>query len=588
MLIVTGCSVDNDNEEVGFNQDVENNDAKFSTSLEASSSSVTINWNNEKQTIQGIGASDAWLSDDIENHNKRNEIINRFFRTDGNNIGLSILRQRIDPNVRPDSNTWLWSNPKFKANAWVANQAKNRGVNKIWASCWTAPAWMKTNNSKTDGGKLKTENFSDYAVFLSEYVKRMKNFENVDYYGISPQNEPGYKTWESMIWDYGKLKDFIADDLTWRMNAAGLGSTKIFYPEETRWGDIDNEKWKLTSSDIQNNVDIICGHSYGPISFEDYSNYGKPIWHTEYWIENLQEIDGAIKLGEYIHKYFVQANVETFHYWWMVTNHPSKLNGLIRLDGSTNYTIYKTFYALGQFSKFIKPGWKRISVSNASPYSNIYISAYKNNNNSKVTIVAVNNSSQSQDVDINFNGFNSSLTPYRTSGSENLDEKSSIPSTSSMIVALPKKSITTFTGSASESSPLPPTGVWLRLKNRESGKFAYLKSDDSNRLRGNGQGSGNAAYWMFLDAGNGYYKIKNQSTNGFAYSKNNDSFRIRGNGAGASDSAFWKPGIVNGNWFKLTNKENGANMRFLNSDNSRLRADNNSTNNSAQWVWELL
>lgn len=593
IVFLMGCDSDAINEEDDklINESINETETLTSTAVQSSGTSATINWNDTKQTIKGFGASDAWLSDEIENHSKSGELMDRFFKSDDGNIGLSILRQRIDPKIRPNSNTWDWTNTKFKANAWTATQAKLRGVDKIWASCWTAPAWMKDNNKLTGGGYLKTTNFSDYATFLSEYVKRMKVQENVDYYGLSPQNEPGQKTWESMEWNSGKLKDFVADNLRARLNSAGLSSTKIFYPEETRWGDIDRSEWALSSSKVQNNVDIFCGHSYGTVNYDNYTNYGKPIWHTEYWTEFLPEVDGAISLGENIHKYFVNAKVEAFHYWWMVTAHPSKRNGLIRLDGTSGYTIYKNFYALGQFSKFIKPGWKRISVTNPSPFSSVFISAYKNNSNNKIVIVAVNNSSVSRTMDLNFNGFTSAVTPYRTSSSENLDKKSSLATSGSVIVSLPKKSITTYVGSATEGSMesvLPPTEVWLRLKNRATGKYAYLKADDNNRLRGVGQGTGDGSFWKFIGVGNEYFKIQNFVSNGFAYRKSNDSNRIRGNGAGTGGAAFWKPEVVNGEWFRLVNQSNGKYLRNVTSDSNRLRADNTSTGEDAQWKWEPL
>ena len=49
-----------------------------------------------------------------------------------------------------------------------AAKAKNSAL-KIFASPWTPPAWMKTNNSLY-GGKLSTNRYSDYANYLVKYA----------------------------------------------------------------------------------------------------------------------------------------------------------------------------------------------------------------------------------------------------------------------------------------------------------------------------------------------------------------------------------------------------------------------------------
>ncbi len=55
---------------------------------------------------------------------------------------------------------------------------------------WSAPAWMKDNDSFTDQGYLQSQYYAAYAQY---FVKTIQAYQaqgvHVDY--VSPQNEPG-------------------------------------------------------------------------------------------------------------------------------------------------------------------------------------------------------------------------------------------------------------------------------------------------------------------------------------------------------------------------------------------------------------
>ena len=80
--------------------------------------------------------------------------------------------------------------------------AKTAGSNvKILASPWTAPAAWKTNNSRVNGGKLKTDYYDDYANHLNSYVQYMRG-QGVPIDVTSVQNEPAnrHPDYDSMDW----------------------------------------------------------------------------------------------------------------------------------------------------------------------------------------------------------------------------------------------------------------------------------------------------------------------------------------------------------------------------------------------------
>lgn len=162
---------------------------------------VNINSAILMQTIDGFGASTAW-------HGQISDAeANAAFRNDNNNqLGLSILRVRIDPNSS-------WADEKVNA-----TKAKARGA-IILASPWTPPASMKTNKN-TVGGELAVASYSAYADYLKRFCDYMGNVDIV-----SLQNEPNIAvTYESCNWNATQLLNFCKN------NAPAIGKP-IMMPE---------------------------------------------------------------------------------------------------------------------------------------------------------------------------------------------------------------------------------------------------------------------------------------------------------------------------------------------------------------------
>jgi glucosylceramidase len=69
---------------------------------------------------------------------------------------------------------------------------------KLFASVWSAPKWMKTNNDFHGKSSLKPEHYqvwADYFIkFLDEYAKH-----DLHYWGLTTQNEPLH----GLVFDYG-------------------------------------------------------------------------------------------------------------------------------------------------------------------------------------------------------------------------------------------------------------------------------------------------------------------------------------------------------------------------------------------------
>jgi glucosylceramidase len=59
---------------------------------------------------------------------------------------------------------------------------------KIMGSPWSAPAWMKTNESAI-GGSLRQEYFEAYSTYFVRYIEEMQK-NNIHIDAITVQNEP--------------------------------------------------------------------------------------------------------------------------------------------------------------------------------------------------------------------------------------------------------------------------------------------------------------------------------------------------------------------------------------------------------------
>lgn len=401
LLFFISCSKNSSNNSTGTN------------TATPSASTVTVNLTGTKQTIDGFGGSTAWsgaLTDAQADA--------LFGNSNTAQIGLSICRLRIDPGQN-------WSSEKSNA-----QKANARGA-KVFATPWTPPASLKTNNNVV-GGTLDPSKYADYASYLKSFGDYIKN-AGVTLTAISLQNEPDFKvTYESCSWTATQMLNFAKN------NAAAIGYP-FMMPESFNFN-INKSDSALNDAAACANITYIGGHIYGssPFTYTNAINHGKKIWMTEhYYDDSTSNINIALKVAKEINDCMCN-NMNAYCWWWMLPLNGSKCN----LIDSKN-ALTKNACAIGQFSKWIRPDYKRIDAT-ANPNSNVYISAYTNG--TKVVIVAINMNTVaiSQPFKIQ-NGNISSVTPYVTSGSKNITVSSNLTvSNNSVTAILDAHSITTL------------------------------------------------------------------------------------------------------------------------------------------------
>ena len=402
------------------------------TGAQAAPTNCVVNWSDVHQSIDGFGASSAW------NSSLTTAQMNMFYSTN-TGIGLSFLRTRIAPGGGTVEGSAM-------------QMARDRGA-RVWSSPWSPAANFKNNNNTTNGGFAGTPaNYQAYANQLAGYVVNIKNTYGVNLYAISVQNEPDafVTNYESCNWSAQQIHDFVPY-LYNALAASNVASTKIILPESQNWQDYSNLAVTAMSDSTSNDVSIIADHNYdgnGPASLIKNS-YGKTLWETE--VSTYDPYDGSINNGIYwaerIHLFLTQAQVNAWHFWWLIP-YGTDNEGLTDQSGNPA----KRMYALGNFSRFVRPGFYRIGVSNNAP---TFVSAFKDPNTGKFAIVAINASPGIYTQTFNLSSFAASIvTPWVTSGSLSLSNQAPVAVTnSSFVYNLPAYSVVTFVGQAVTNVP---------------------------------------------------------------------------------------------------------------------------------------
>jgi len=290
---------------------------------------------------------------------------------------------------------------------------------------------------------------------------------NVRIYAISVQNEPdaSVTNYEACQWSGQQIHDFVTN-LHNALVSKGVGSTKIIIPESENWSSKPglftptlNDPNSAAAVSIIANHDYVANNQVGDLTIPaQLSTSTNASWETE--VSQIGgSFDGSITNATYwawrIHLYMTVAQANAWHYWWLIPL-PSNTDNEGLTDTSGNPA--KRMYALGQWSRFVRPGYYRIDAANTG---SAYISAFKETNADNFAIVAVNTSAGTT-INQTFNLSNfpgvSAVTPWITSATLSLSNQTPVAvNGSSFSYILPAESVVTFVGQAVNVSNTPPT-----------------------------------------------------------------------------------------------------------------------------------
>lgn len=304
---------------------------------------------------------------------------------------------------------------------------------KIISSPWTAPPWMKDNNSYV-GGKLLPKYRDTWALFFSKYIDAYKQ-EGIDIWAITVENEPlgNGNNWESMHFTAEEMTDFVTYHLGPKLEADGKGHIKILGYDQNRehlpeWVDAmyQNETaskyfdgtaihWYASTYDVFSK-ELDYAYQKQPnkhlIQTEACVDAEIPKWKDDSWYWSEEATDWGYDWAPEEDKKFHPKYVPVYRYardiigclnhgvdgwvdWNMVLNRQGGPNWFENwcvapvIADPENDEVYFTplYYTLSHFSRFIRPGATRIGFENTD--KRLQVTAALNPDNS-ISLVIFN------------------------------------------------------------------------------------------------------------------------------------------------------------------------------------------------------
>jgi glucosylceramidase len=293
----------------------------------------------------------------------------------------------------------------------------------LYVSPWSPPAWMKDNKHMLRGGKLLPEYRESWANY---YVKFIKAYEakGLPVWGLSVQNEPMAKqTWESCIFTGEEERDFIKEYLGPTLAKNGLGEKKLIAWDHNRDLIYQRASTVLNDPDAARYVWGIGFHWYetwtgSDMQFENLRRVkeafpDKNLIFTEGCVEKFQfERISDWSLGERYGKSLINdfnSGTVAWTDWNILLDEKGGPNHVgnfcfapIHADTRKGKLLYaNSYYYLGHFSKFIKPGAKRIAASTSR--DKLQATAFINEDG-KIAVVVMNTSDDKIDYNLWLNG----------------------------------------------------------------------------------------------------------------------------------------------------------------------------------------
>ena len=433
-----------------------------------SAGDAVVSWNTERQTMRGFGASSAFFGAKISDADA-----DWFFSKD-TGIGLSMLRLQIGlpSDVRADGSEPTNASPVATApELATAKQAVARGA-QVWASAWSPPPIWKTTNNRNGSGtnfgsnSLQPTRYQNYADYLANFAQSMAS-QGVPLIAISPQNEPDYvATWDNAQWSGNDMFLFIRDNLGPTFKKRGI-TASIVAPDSAAWGALPGYIDPLMAdSTARGYIGVVATHPYGggDLSYSAAKDNGKEFWQTETSQEGNAPDPGmnsAIDMLLMLQDHLTVANMNAWH-WWALTIDQNSLNDPQRMNPALMQVgvKFKRGYALGNFAKFVRPGFKRIEATR-KPVGAVSVTAFKDATHLAIVAINADASAVSQTFRI-YGRAVASMTPWITSDSLSLAARPAITASGGTFTyTLPARSVTTFYGDATpggveEPPPDPP------------------------------------------------------------------------------------------------------------------------------------
>lgn len=310
----------------------------------------------------------------------------------------------------------------------------------------------KTISQGKKGMNIRPDRYDDYARFLVTVMKHFAAEKNIRFGYVSPVNEPQWD-WNTPRQEgtYANNEDCykLICELNDEISRQGLdtkivfgeaGAIRYLYGIDPGVPDVDNQICEFFSDEgaypilgMENVLPCVSGHSYWstwPVENMiderrklreciDRTSPGLGYWQTEYCVmENNADTKGggagrdlgmdiALYVARVIHYDITVAQAASWQWWTALSPYDYK-DGLIYLDdGSCNgigsgdagldaslkqdgvIRTSKLMWALGNFSRFVRPGMTRVDIAPTAGKADpdLLLSAYEGDGRSVVVVI---------------------------------------------------------------------------------------------------------------------------------------------------------------------------------------------------------
>ena len=415
----------------------------------------------------------------------------------GDDSGIEDKSRRAESYLTDDL-SFDWT--RCEGQRYFMNRAKEFGCESMVLFSNTPPVQYTYNGKgfSNRGGtsNLKSEHYTDFAAYMADVARHYLN-EGYPVTHISPVNEPQYN-WESGQEGSGWTNDEIARlarELDKELTQRNL-STEILLGESGDWEYLykiknDNNRSNVLSAfftpgssayvgDLEHVKKRICGHSYWTDGTWDGMRNVRAqvaqaaqkqdidVWQSEWSMlgdgysssefagyDAATEMDIALYMSKVIHNDLTVAGVSSWSYWTSMDmprwGHKNRfllialtpaggVEGDVEQEGS--YQATPTLWVLGNYSRFIRPGYRRVSLE-LNESRSFFGSAWISPENDKIVAVYTNLSEKGVRLNETHTGWDNEIkevTTYTTTANKNLKESTV---TNGEQVVLDAESVTT-------------------------------------------------------------------------------------------------------------------------------------------------
>ena len=258
----------------------------------------------------------------------------------------------------------------------AAQQAAGQKLTLL-LSPWSPPAWMKTNGDMNHGGRLRPECAAEYAALLADYAAHYRA-AGMNVRLMSIQNEPeAEQIWDSCLFTAEEEGEFAARYLRGALDAAGLGDVRLLCWDHNKEALLRRAAGALGAGGAA--LGGIAFHWYTGDHFEAVALAhrlwpDKALYFTEGCVE-YSRFDGASDLKKaemYAHDILgnLTAGAAGSIDWNLLLDEKGGPNHVgnyceapLMLNGAGGYAKKGSYYYIGQFSRFIRAGARRIELS---------------------------------------------------------------------------------------------------------------------------------------------------------------------------------------------------------------------------------